>query len=126
MPPQPTNQPIKPILARQAMFAGMSPEQQAKGRDTKRRNAAILRRDFADSNAWDTLAQERGIRLPQWAVPLTTGAIERWLRKLGITKATYLAWDGGKKLGDFRARNPGWPLRSWVGLQLETAKAATE
>ena len=78
-----------------------------------------LRRDFADMNEWERLAVEAGVQLPYFDTPLTTGIMERWLRKLGISREAYYGWDGSGRMSDFPRRNPTWTARAWVGLILE-------
>ena len=100
--------------------------QNAQRQPTKRASLTdsrqVPRQDFADSRYWEGLARARGLLLPHWSTRWTTGRAERWLRKLGITVAEYLDWDGGKLMKDFGQRNPDWPLRAWVGLLLEWRK----
>lgn len=88
-------------------------------RETRQRNAARLRRDFADLNAWEGLAHQYGVRQPHLIQPVTTGAITRWCRKLGVSLSSYHSWWGGSSLRAFQEQNPDWPLRAWVGLVLE-------
>jgi hypothetical protein len=68
---------------------------------------------------WLALAREAGLHLPVKATPLTTGGMEAWLRKLGLTVAQYCQWDASRTLKDFARLNPTWGLRSWAGLVLE-------
>lgn len=97
----------------------MTDEMQQKRRETKRRNAERLRHDFADMYEWEGLAHQYGVRQPHLIQPVTTGAITRWCRKLGVSLASYREWWGGSSLRDFQQQNPDWPLRAWVGLVLE-------
>lgn len=75
--------------------------------------------NWMDADRWKELADGRGLKLPQWRMVCTRGSMSSWLKKLGISATAYLAWQGGGKLGDWRAMNPAWPLRAWVGLMLE-------
>lgn len=74
---------------------------------------------FTDHYHWAELARERGIRLPLWRMACTTGGMRRFLKKLGITVDEYLADNNERNLRVFGQKNPTWPLRAWVGIQLE-------
>lgn len=74
---------------------------------------------FADHERWQEMARARGIRLPLWRMPVTTGGMRRFLKKLNITVDEYLEENNERNLKVFPARNPTWPLRAWVGIQLE-------
>jgi hypothetical protein len=101
------------------------------------RRASSLRSDFEDEMIWRKLAKARGIRLPLWGKPVTPSAMRHRLKRLGISVADYLDWQGqgpidprtglNRKatLKDFAMLNPDWPLRAWVGLLLESFPAAT-
>ena len=81
---------------------------------------AKYRRDFADSEVWDDLAKEYGIRLPDWWQAPEPKQMARYLRKLMITKKQYLEACGeGSQLEDFARLNPEFPLRAFVGNILE-------
>ncbi len=78
-----------------------------------------------DRNNWDRLAAAAGVRLPPYGIPCMTNRIERWLQKLGISVAEYLDDVGyytpshRRGLKDWPEHNPTWPLKAWVGLQLD-------
>jgi hypothetical protein len=74
---------------------------------------------FLDDGAWMEMAATRGFLLPRPDTPCTTGGMERWLRKLGLSLDWYQEWTGYSKLSEWIARNPGFPLRSFVGQALE-------
>ena len=82
---------------------------------------------LAAMREWERIASDADMHLPQFSTPLTTGHMERWLRRLGISRDQYLAWNGAglngngssAKLSDFIVRNPGWTFREWAGLVLE-------
>lgn len=74
---------------------------------------------FADDGHWVRLATGHGVRLPRATTAVTHGAMERWLRRLGVSRAQYLMWTGESSLRDFARANPTWHLRAWVGLLLE-------
>ena len=76
-------------------------------------------RKFMDMGFWEQLAADANLRLPRGDAKYTTGAMERWLRRLGIPVAAYLVWDGSKSLREFVQRNPSWTYRAWAGLVLE-------
>ena len=87
------------------------------------RRASPLRRNFMDAPNWRRLASGRGVILPAWGIPPTPGAMERWLKKLGMSVPAYLEWAGERTLKDFAAANSLWPLRAWVGCLLEEEAA---
>lgn len=91
----------------------------AKGAETRRARRAAPAIVFMDEEHWVELARARGVRLPAPGVPITPAAMERWLRRLGMTTRQYLDWTGARTLAQFGAANPGWTLRAWVGLLLE-------
>ena len=76
-----------------------------------------MKTQFADTGYWDSLAHERGIRLPHWGTALK-GKQRRWLTKLGIAHEEYKE-HFNEPYSTFARLNPTWPLRSWVGLMLE-------
>lgn len=73
----------------------------------------------ADQDNWIDLAKKYKIRLPLWRLPCTSGGMRRFLKKLNISVEDYLSRNEEKNLREFNKRNPTWPLRAWVGLQLE-------
>ena len=83
-----------------------------------------LRTDFLDASSWVHLASVQGVRLPRWSTVCTPGSMEKWLRKVKVSRAEYLAWSGETSLKDFARANPSWPLRAWVGVLLEWICAA--
>lgn len=72
-----------------------------------------------DDNLWIELAKKYGCGLPQFETALTTGGMERFLHRLKIPLASYLAWTEEKTIKVFGQNNPTWTLRAWVGLLLE-------
>lgn len=74
---------------------------------------------FSEHYLWLEMAKARGIRLPLWRMPCTTGGMRRFLKKLNVPVDEYLAVNAEKNLRVFSTNNPLWPLRAWVGLQLE-------
>lgn len=88
------------------------------------RRASILRRNFKDARNWQRLASARGLTLPPWGKPVTPGAMEHWLREVGVPIPAYLEWAGEQSLRDFAVNNPNWPLRAWVGTWLGTSLLA--
>ncbi len=99
--------------------------QRAAGRAklAERRRNNPYRKDFLDSDEWERMAHERGLRLPQWHIGPTPGRIQVWLRKLGISRTAFLEWGNFRSFGDFAALNPDWPMRALVGLLLEQLDA---
>lgn len=80
-----------------------------------------LKTDWLDSDLWNEIAAERGLKLPIWQYPPTNQNITRWLRKLDIRRSEFLQWGGYAELSDFARLNPTWPLRALVGVLLEYA-----
>ena len=74
---------------------------------------------FLDENLWKELARTGKTRLPRHGQAVTTGRMERWLRKLGITVPAYKNWSGERSLKAFSLNNPTWDYRAWAGLVLE-------
>ena len=68
---------------------------------------------------WTTLAKKHNVRLPQKATVLTTGGLESWCRKLGLSTSGFREWTGGMGFKQFVAANSDWSLRATVGLILE-------
>lgn len=84
-----------------------------------RRMPVELRVDFTEDLRWIELARDQKIRLPLWRMPITTGGMRKYLKKLDIQVEDYLSDNNEKTLRHFGNMNPDWPLRAWVGLQLE-------
>lgn len=82
-------------------------------------NILVLREDFSDAIRWVDLAREAGIKLPLWRARCTTGGMRKYLKKLEIPVEEYLSLNNEKNLRHFNQMNPDWPLRAWVGIQLE-------
>lgn len=74
---------------------------------------------FAERYVWLELAKARKLRLPLWRFPCTTTGMRRYLKKLQIEVPEYLEVNNEKNLRHFGKLNPDWPLRAWIGLQLE-------
>lgn len=74
------------------------------------------RRDWLDALRWVSLAQKRGIRLPQWYLAPTPRKLKRWHESLDKEpfEAVY-----GCKPAQLIALNPGMPLRAFIGQMLE-------
>jgi hypothetical protein len=45
--------------------------------------------------------------------------MKRFLRALGVSVQTYMAWTGGQPLNAFAKANPGWSQAAWEILVLE-------
>src|SRR5512146_2844153 len=109
-------------MARQ-LLQEMTPEQQAaavaKRNATKAANRARLRSHFLDEGYWERIADEAGIKLPPYGVPCTPGKMAKWLGILGIPVEAFLYWLNGKRLAEWIALNPTWPLKAMVGITLE-------
>lgn len=74
---------------------------------------------FSTKDNWLRLSKKYRIRLPLWRIPCTTGGMRRFLKKMDISVDEYLEANNFKNLKVFPALAPEWPLRAWVGLQLE-------
>lgn len=74
---------------------------------------------FGDSLRWQEMAKELGIRLPLWRMPITTGGMRRFLKKVNLSVDDYLKANGERTLKTFGQNNPDWPLRAWAGIQVE-------
>lgn len=72
-----------------------------------------------DDGTWIELATARGLFLPRNDTPCTTGGMERWLRKLGLSLVWYQDFTGFSKLADWPTRNPSAGLRTFAGILLE-------
>ena len=66
------------------------------------------------------------MRMPSKSARLTAGAMERWLKKLGVSAGDYKLWSGNQALKGFATMNPGWTLRRWVELVLEQPQFDTK
>lgn len=97
------------------------------GIESRRANSARLRSKFLGEPEWKALASEAGIDLPPYGVPVTTAAMERLLRELGLTVEEYISWEKGdgvatptlKELAD-QYDSQNWPLKAWLGTVLES------
>ena len=61
-------------------------------------------------------------RLAKRSTAITTGAMERFLRKFSISGAQFHAW-AGCSFKEWIAMNPTWTLRRWQELVLENLEA---
>mgnify|MGYP001592526642 CR=1 FL=1 len=62
---------------------------------------------------------ESPIRLAQRNARMRTAAMERFLRRLGVSGVAYRRWTGGQSFGEFITANPMWSLRAWQCLIIE-------
>ena len=90
----------------------------ARARATPRKVRAGLKNDFLADAEWMELARERGMQLPNATTAPTTGKIENWYHRLGLSGQQFVAWCGWTP-AEWIARNPTWGLRPLVGLLLE-------
>ncbi len=81
--------------------------------------ARVARDRYLEEPAFLEMAREAGVHLPVYGQKVTTGKMEKWLRKIGSPSAKYQEWAGEKGLTAFARNNPTWPLRSWAMLVLE-------
>jgi hypothetical protein len=99
----------------------LTPESRAKALEARKAKVAAgahLKRDWLDSDLWDSLARSRAIRLPQWHKAPTPRLLKRWHESLEKEpfEAVY-----GCKPARLIALNPKTPLRVFVGQMLERA-----
>lgn len=85
------------------------------------RKAAIaasqhFKRNWLDSDLWDSLAKSKGIRLPLWSKAPTPRFLKRWHETLDTEpfEAVY-----GCSPSRLITLNPHTPLRAFVGQMLE-------
>lgn len=71
-------------------------------------------------------AEGRRLRLSRRGTKLSTGAMERFLHRLGIPGASYSRWTGAQSFKDFIAMNPAWTQRRWEELVLENLDTLQE
>lgn len=74
---------------------------------------------FGDAIRWQEMARQINVRLPLWRMPITTGGMRRFLKKINVTVEEYLSANNERTLRVFGQNNPDWPLRAWAGIQLE-------
>jgi hypothetical protein len=98
-----------------------TPEARAKALEARKaavEAGAKYRRDWMEADIWVSLAQKRGIRLPQWHVPPTPRKLKRWHETLDKTPFHEVYGCSPSRLIDL---NPTMPLRAFVGQMLELA-----
>ena len=96
-----------------------TPEDRAKALQA-RKDAAIaaqhFRRDWLDSDLWDSLAKAHGVRLPAWSKAPTPRFLKRWHETLEKVPFQDVYGCSPSRL---IALNPHVPLRAFVGQMLE-------
>lgn len=100
----------------------LTPEARAKaqaGRKAALAASAHFKRDWLDSDLWDSLAKAKGIRLPVWSKRPTAVNLKRWHKRLDVELFETVYGCGPGRLIDL---NPHTPLRAFVGMMLERAK----
>ena len=99
----------------------LTPEARAKALEA--RKAAVAnspyRREWLDSGLWDSLAQKRGIRLPQWHRAPTPRMLKKWHESLENEPFKEVYGCSPSRLIEL---NPTTPLRAFIGQMLERAK----
>jgi hypothetical protein len=88
------------------------------------RKAAIaasqhFKRDWLDSDHWESLAKTKRVRLPIWSKRPTPRRLKQWHESLDTEtfEAVY-----GCSPSRLIALNPHTPLRAFVGMMLERSK----
>jgi len=89
--------------------------------NTKIAAGAHYRRDWADAEHWETLAADRGIRLPAWWVAPSPSALKKWFRKLRKGEVFSDVYGHKMTAAKLIALNPTMSLRAFVGQMLEQA-----
>ena len=94
----------------------------------------MTKAEFGGSvKVWDELAGRilTSYDLPRWAVPCSPEAMRLWAERLDLgpktARSTKTAYEGttNTTMEEFIELNPGWPLRSFVGLVLEEVNHQT-
>ena len=78
--------------------------------------AQHYKRDWLDSDLWDSLAKTRAIRLPVWSKAPTPSKLNRWHSRLDKETFRHVYGASAKRLIEL---NPHVPLRAFVGQMLE-------
>lgn len=77
-----------------------------------------VRLEWPDDKRWIALAAKRNVRLPGKTALCTSGKIERYVRKLGLSSSWFRSWCG-YSYQEWINANPLWSLRALAGLLLE-------
>ena len=77
-----------------------------------------MKAEFCDDVVWQELCEKTRYVLPNWDVEATPENIRIWLNRLEINEAGYRE-AMQTSIQDMIVLNPGWPLRSLVGILLE-------
>lgn len=96
-----------------------TPEMRAKALEARKAKLAAsqhLRRDWADSDLWDSIAKSKGVKLPVWSKAPTPRLLKRWHEILEKTPFHEVYGCSPSKL---IVLNPHVPLRAFVGQMLE-------
>ena len=96
-------------------------ESRKKAQEARKANAIAaqhFKRDWLDSDLWDSLAKSKGIRLPLWSKAPTPRFLKRWHETLDKVPFEVVYGCSPKRLITL---NPHVPLRAFVGQMLERA-----
>ena len=94
----------------------------------------MTKEEFGGSaKVWDDLARVLLSKydLPRWAGPCSPEAMRLWAERLDLgpktVRSTKTIYEGmtNTTMEEFIELNPGWPLRSFVGLMLEEVNHQT-
>lgn len=98
-----------------------TPEMRRRAVEARRLKIATnpYRKDWMDSDIWDSLARNRRIRLPAWHRAPTSPALLKWHRKLRTEPFSEVYGCSPSRL---ISMNPKTPLRAFLGQMLETAQ----
>lgn len=96
-------------------------EARSKAHEARRKAVAnnLYRRNWLDSDLWDSLAKRRGVRLPQWHRPPTPRYLKRWHESLDKEPFEVVYGCSPSRLIQL---NPDMPLRAFIGQMLERAE----
>lgn len=100
-----------------------TPEDRAKAQAARKAAVAAsqhFKRDWLDSDHWDSLAKAKGVRLPVWSKAPTPRFLKRWHETLDKVPFQDVYGCSPNRL---IALNPHQPLRAFVGQMLERASA---
>jgi hypothetical protein len=99
----------------------LTPESRAKAQEARKAKlaaAAHFKRDWLDSDHWDSLARTKEIRLPLWSKAPTPRFLKRWHETLDTEPFEAVYGCSPRRLIQL---NPHTPLRAFVGQMLERA-----
>ena len=100
-------------------MANFTPADRLKAQEARKAAIAAsqhFKRDWLDSDLWDSLAKASGRRLPVWSKRPTAFALKRWHKSLDKEPFEVVYGCSPSRLIKL---NPHTPLRAFVGQMLE-------